>query len=589
MLRLLRFLVPHRKLVSSLILLNLVLSAVLTVAPLVIKAVVDEVIGLQRQQLLVPYLGLLLLVTTVRTITVYFYSYGQNKLGQLVMTDVRTALYKKLLALPYSFYDKEQTGRLMSRVSSDVESTRIFLSQILVESMSHTLTISFASIALLFQNRSLFAMAVLPIIASGYAMYRLQLKLTRPWLLQHEQMAAMSSVLQDSLSGIKVVKAFAHEPYTQKTFETAHMTVRKGNLVIQDTWILRWFVIGSVPRFMQLGLFLLGGYSVMAGEISLGTLVAVVSLSLLLLGAMNSLGSQLNGFSQTATAATRIFELLDEPEVLSPSNFLTVGATSTRASYRPPHWSCSGDIEYQQIHFSYPSSKAKALTGINVKVPAGSSLAVVGATGSGKTTLLQLLGRFYDPSEGKILIDGHDVRTLDQRQLRKQIGIVSQDILLFSATIAENISFGQPDASQHDIEHAATIAQAHEFIVQMAAGYQTRIGERGVGISGGQRQRLAIARAILLNPKILVLDDSMSAVDSETEVLLQTAIKHAMVGRTTLMVAHRLSTSQTADNIIVLRQGKIIEEGTHAVLATNSGYYQHVLSMQQMDTDHFAE
>lgn len=584
MVRLLRFLIPHREFVASLIFLNVLLSAVLTVAPLVIKTIVDEVIGRQRQQLLVPYLGLLLLVTTVRTITVYFYSYRQNKLGQLVMTDVRTALYKKLLALPYSFYDKEQTGRLMSRVSSDVESTRIFLSQILVESMSHTLTISFASIALLFQDQFLFAIAVLPILASGFAMYRLHLKLTRPWLLQHEQMAAMSSVLQDSLSGIKVVKAFAHETQTQETFESAHITVRKGNLIIQDTWNLRWFVIGSVPRFMQLGLFLLGGYRVMAGEISLGTLVAVVSLSLLLLGAMNSLGSQLNGFSQTATAATRIFELLDEPAVLNTPGHITFANHKDASNPYSQHWKCAGNIEYQDVHFSYPASKTNALTGINLRITAGSSLAVVGATGSGKTTLLQLLGRFYDPYGGKVLVDGHDVRMLDPTQLRQQIGIVSQDTLLFSASIAENISFGRPGASQKDIEQAATIAQAHEFIDQMAEGYQTRIGERGVGLSGGQRQRIAIARAILLNPKILVLDDSMSAVDSETEVLLQTAINQAMVGRTTLLVAHRLSTSQKADNIIVLREGRIIEEGTHSRLAVNGGYYQHVLSLQQMNT-----
>ena len=583
MLRLLRFLIPHRKLVASLIFLNILLSAVLTVAPLVIKTIVDEVIGRQQQQLLVPYLGLLLMVTTVRTITVYFYSLRQNMLGQLVMTDVRTALYKKLLALPYSFYDKEQTGRLMSRVSSDVESTRIFLSQILAESMSHTLTISFASIALSSQDRLLFAIAVFPILASGFAMYLLHRKLTRPWLLQHEQSAAMSSVLQDSLSGIKVVKAFAHESQTQETFESTHMTLRRGNLLIQDTWNLRWSVIGSVPRFMQLGLFLFGGYRVMAGDISLGTLVAVISLSLLLLGAMNSLGSQLNGFSQTATAATRIFELLDEPTVRNPPSPITETFDSNTTKSWSEHWSCTGDIEYQHIDFSYASAKHSALTGINVKIPAGSSLAVVGATGSGKTTLLQLLGRFYDPTGGQILVDGHDVRTLDPTQLRQQIGIVSQDTLLFSATVAENIAFGQPDASQQDIEHAARIAQAHDFIVGMAAGYQTRLGERGVGLSGGQRQRIAIARAILLNPKILLLDDSMSAVDSETEVMLQTAIKQAMIGRTTLLVAHRLSTSQTADKIIVMREGRIVEEGSHATLATSGGYYQRVLSMQQMD------
>ena len=582
MLRLLRFLIPHRTFVASLVFLNILLSAVLTVAPLVIKRIVDEIIGLQQQHLLIPYLGLLLLVTTVRTITVYFYSYRQNKLGQLVMTDVRTALYKKLLALPYSFYDKEQTGRLMSRISSDVESTRIFLSQILVESMSHTLTITFASIALLFQDQLLFVIAILPIIASGLAMYQLHRKLTRPWLLQHEQMASMSSVLQDSLAGIKVVKAFAHELHTQNKFQTEHLVLRKGNLLIHDTWNIRWFVIGSVPRFMQLGLFLAGGYRVMAGDISLGTLVAVVSLSLLLLGAMNSLGSQLNGFSQTATAATRIFELLDEPAILNVPSSIQFAPISGTSNSNKSHWTCTGEIEYRGIHFAYPNSQTNALTNINLNIPAGSSLAVVGATGSGKTTLIQLIGRFYDPSAGELLVDGHDVRALDRTQLRLQIGIVSQDTLLFSATVAENIAFGRPDVTKEEIELAANIAQAHDFIIQMAAGYQTLIGERGVGLSGGQRQRIAIARALLLDPRILILDDSMSAVDSETEVLLQTAIQQSMKGRTTILVAHRLSTAKTADNIIVLRAGRIVEQGDHQQLANNNGYYQNVLSMQQM-------
>ena len=582
MLRLLRFLIPHQTFVGSLVFLNILLSAVLTVAPLVIKRIVDEIIGLQQQQLLIPYLGLLLLVTTVRTITVYFYSYRQNKLGQLVMTDVRTALYKKLLALPYSFYDKEQTGRLMSRISSDVESTRIFLSQILVESMSHTLTITFASIALLFQDPLLFAIAILPIIASGFAMYELHRKLTRPWLLHHEQLAEMSSVLQDSLSGIKVVKAFAHESQTQIKFETAHLTARNGNLLIQDTWNLRWFVIGSVPRFMQLGLFLVGGYRVMAGEISLGTLVAIVSLSLLLLGAMNSLGSQLNGFSQTATAATRIFELLDEPAVLNAPASIKFAPSSATSFSNNLHWTCDGKIEYRAINFAYPSSITNAITDVNLNIPAGSSLAVVGATGSGKTTLIHMIGRFYDPSSGMLLVDGNDVRTLDLTQLRRGIGIVSQDTLLFSATVAENIAFGRPDVTQGEIERAAEIAQAHDFIIQMAAGYQTLIGERGVGLSGGQRQRIAIARALLLDPRILILDDSMSAVDSETEVLLQTAIQQSMKGRTTILVAHRLSTAKTADNIIVLRAGRIVEQGDHQQLANNNGYYQNVLSMQKM-------
>jgi ABC-type multidrug transport system fused ATPase/permease subunit len=248
---------------------------------------------------------------------------------------------------------------------------------------------------------------------------------------------------------------------------------------------------------------------------------------------------------------------------------------------RPEEW--RGEIEYKNVSFAYPTSKAKTLVDINLRIPAGSSLAVVGATGSGKSTLIHLIGRFYDPTSGHVQIDGRDVRSLNLTELRRQIGMVAQDTLLFSATIAENIAFGRPDASQAEIERVAKLAQAHDFIMQMPEEYRTKIGERGVGLSGGQRQRIAIARAMLLDPKILILDDSMSAVDAETEKLLQAAIATVMQGRTTILIAHRLSTAQHANRIVVLRDGQIAEAGTHAELAAAGGYYRHVLDMQQMN------
>ena len=580
MIRLFRFLKPHKKLLTALIFVNILLSAMLTVAPLVIKEIVDEVIGRGQMQLLLPYLGLLLAVMAVRAVTTYFYTYGQNKLGQLVMTDVRTALYRKLLALPYSFYDREQTGRLMSRVSSDVESTRIFLSQIMTESMSHVLTIILASIALFQQNLLLAVIAVVPVLGSGVGMFLAHRRLRQPWSEQHERMARMSGTLQDSLTGIKVVKAFAQEAQEEAKFDGVQTAVRDGSLEISDTWIKRWVFIGSVPRFMQLALILIGGYQVMDGLISLGTLVAVLSLSLLLLGAVNALGTQLNSFSQTATASVRIFELLDQPlTIQSPQSKATEPARAHEWSGAPAQ---AGAIEFQAVSFAYPTANAKTLSDINLHIPAGSSLAVVGATGSGKSTLIHLIGRFYDPTSGHVLVDGHDVRALNLTELRGQIGMVAQDTLLFSATIAENIAFGRPGASQDEIEHVARLAQAHDFIGQMPEGYQTRIGERGVGLSGGQRQRIAIARAMLLDPKILILDDSLSAVDSQTERLLQAAIATVMQGRTTILIAHRLATVQHADRIIVLREGRIIEQGSHSELAAASGYYRRVLEMQRM-------
>ncbi len=576
MLRLFGFLKPHKGLLIALIIVNVLLSGMLTIAPLVTKAIVDDVIDGHQLDLLLPYLGFLLAVTAVRAATTYFYSYGQNKMGQLVMSDVRGALYRKLLALPYNFYDREQTGRLMSRVSSDVESTRIFLSQILIESMSHMLTIILSFIAFLQQDVQLALFAIIPVLMSGMGMFWAHRAMRQPWTKQHDLLAKLSATLQDSLSGIKVVKAFAQEAQEMGKFLGVDKDVRAGFLTIGDMWIKRWIIIGSLPRFMQLGLILFGGYRVMDGEISIGTLVAILSLSMFLLGAVNGLGTQFNAFSQTATAAVRIFELLDEPvTIASPPQSKTASETID--------W--KGEIEYRGVNFIYPTSKAKTLTDINLSIPSGSSLAVVGATGSGKSTLIHLIGRFYDPSSGQVLVDGRDVRTLNLTELRRQIGMVAQDALLFSATIAENIAFGRPEASQEQIERAAKLAQAHDFIINMPEGYKTKIGERGTGLSGGQRQRVAIARAILLDPKILILDDSMSAVDAETEKLLQSAIRSVMQGRTTILIAHRMSTVQQADRIIVLRDGEIVEQGSHDELATGSGYYQTVLEMQRMSAD----
>ena len=564
----------HRRLVIWLVLANVLVSGLLTVAPLVTKAIVDDVIGKQQFALLLPYLGLLLGVAIVRAVATYFYSYGQNLLGQHVMSDVRYALYRKLLALQFSFYDSNQTGRLMSRVSSDVESTRLFLSQVLVEAINQTTTIILATVILLGQDWRLAALVIVPLIGSGLGLFLTHRKLREPWGKQHERLARMSGTLQDSLSGIKVVKAFAQEDQEQRKFMDAVQAVMQGNQKIQDIWNIRWSVIGSVGRFLQLLLLGVGGYLVMIDSMTLGTLVAAVSLSMLLLGAVNALGTQLNAFSQTATASVRIFELLDEPVTIrSPAVW-----PGPQAEVKPVR----GDVDFKDVSFGYPRTNAKSLKHINLHIPAGTSLAIVGATGAGKTTLINLIGRFYEATNGHVLVDGRDVRDYPLEELRHQIGYVSQDVLLFSATLAENIAFGRPDATQEQIERAAKLAQAHEFISKLPKGYATKTGERGIGLSGGQRQRIAIARAFLLDPRILILDDSMSAVDAETEKLLQTAVREVMRGRTSIIIAHRMSTVETAEQIVVLKDGELVEQGTHSQLLHSAGYYQHVLELQRM-------
>jgi ATP-binding cassette, subfamily B, multidrug efflux pump len=583
--RLLGFLQPHKKLVIWLVIANIFLSAMLTVAPLVTKAIVDQVIGQKQFNLLLPFLGLLMGVAIARATATFFYSYGQNLLGQYVMTDVRYALYRKLLALQFSFYDQNQTGRLMSRVSSDVESTRLFLSQVLVESVNHLTTIVLSMIVLLGQDWRLAALIVLPLIGSGVGLFLTHRHLREPWAKQHDRFAKLSAVLQDCLSGIKVVKAFAQEAQEQHKFVDAAQAVRHGNQGIQDAWNIRWSVIGSIGRFMQLLLIAVGGYLVMNGGMTLGTLVAAISLSMLLLGAVNALGTQLNSFSQTATASVRIFELLDEPiTIKSPQVQERSYAVETR-----DRASLLGEVEFRDVSFGYPRTNDKSLKHINLRVPAGTSLAIVGSTGAGKTTLINLMGRFYEANSGHVLVDGKDVRDYPLDELRHQIGYVAQDSLLFSASIAENIAFGRPDATQDEIEQAAKLAQAHDFINKLPEGYKTKIGERGIGLSGGQRQRVAIARAFLLNPRILILDDSMSAVDAHTEKLLQAAVREVMRGRTSIVIAHRMSTVEHADRIIVLRDGAVAEEGTHDQLLHANGYYKHVLDLQRMSGEQSLE
>ncbi len=542
----------------------------MTVAPMVTKAIVDDVITARQIALLPGYIALLFGVALIRAIAQYFYGRDRELLGQVVITDIRTALYKKLLALQYSFYDNEQTGRLMSRITSDVESTRVFLAFILIDAALQVTVIFVMLFALITLDAAMAVIAVVPTLLSGITLYVLYQRWRSINRNIQEQNAVASGVLQDSLSGIKVVKSFAQEEQEQGKYEKAVKELRRLNILANFRWYTRYPFINTVPRLMQLTLIAIGGYQVISGGISIGTLVASISYTGLMLGAANALGTQLTALGQTSTAAVRIFEMLDEPvRIKSSEHAIRLNEVK-------------GEVLYQNVGFKYMTAKAHTLKDINLHIPAGTSLAVVGATGAGKTTLVHLLGRFYDPTSGSVMVDGHDVRTVDLDDLRRQIGIVAQDGLLFSASIGDNIALGRPDATQEEIERAANLAQAHAFIIALPDGYKTMIGERGIGLSGGQRQRVAIARAILLNPKILILDDSMSAVDAETERLLQDAIGSVMQGRTTILIAHRMSTVQKADRIIVLREGEIVEQGTHEELLRSGGYYQHVLELQRM-------
>lgn len=566
--RLLSFLRPHRHLFLSLLVLNCILAGISVIPPLLTKGLVDRVLIGKAFGLVPRFIAAILGVALARAIGLFFYQYGKEILGQRILTTVRTAMYRQFLVLPYSFYDTAQTGQLMSRITHDVDAARLFLSNSLIEVLNLGVTIVWVYISLTMQNATLALVCLLPLTAIGVAMNLMQRRLSPVWTEVHQHNAELSSLLQENLAGYRVVKAFAREEDEEERFRRVNEENRGINMKIARMWTSMQSAMGFTNRGIQLGVLGIGGYLAITGRMTPGTLVASLSLVRMLIGPIVQLSNQANVFSQSLAGGLRVFEILDEPRPIR----------SAKSPVLLPE--VKGEVAIEDVTFAYKGTEKHALHGVSLYIPAGTSLGLVGETGSGKSTLINLLGRFYDPDRGRVLLDGVDLRLLDLEMLRHNLGFVSQEPLLFSATIKENIAFGNPDAPMEAIAEAAKLAQAHEFIQEMPYGYETKLGERGTGLSGGQKQRLAIARAFLTNPRLLVLDDCTSAVDAETEVRLKEAIDLIMRGRTTIIVANRISTVRNADYIAVLREGRVVEAGTHASLLAARGFYWRSYQLQ---------
>jgi ATP-binding cassette subfamily B protein len=487
---------------------------------------------------------------------------GRVSLG--VELDLRNLLYAHLQALELGFFARQQTGQLMSRVTVDLQAVRFFLGYGLVFITQSALTILLAAVAMLLLQPGLALLALIPVpfvivIAGRYG------RRSRPALQEVQQrIAELTADVEENVSGVRVVKAFAAEERQIERFGRSVTRVFDQSMF---TTRLRAFynpLIGFLPNLGLAVILLAGGRQVIAGSLSLGDFTAFYAYLLMLIAPMRQLGTVL-GLAQRATASgARMFELLDrEPQITTPA-----GA--------PPLPAGRGRVELRGVRFAYEGASAPALRDIDLTVEAGTTVALVGATGSGKSTLVQLLGRLYDVTEGAVLIDGADVREVDLASLRGAIAVVDDDPFLFSASVAENIAYGRPDASQEEIEQAAERAQAAGFIAELPNGYETRVGERGLTLSGGQRQRLAIARALLADPRILVLDDATSSVDASTEQAIKAALREVMAGRTTFVIAHRLSTIALADDIVVLEGGAIVARGTHGQLLERSELYAEI-------------
>ena len=491
--------------------------------------------------------------------------------GQVVVK-LRSMVYDKLQRLSFRFFDQNSTGSVINRVTGDVQLVRQFIDGVVLQ-----LVVVFASLLFyLAYMLSIHVLLTLACLATTPLLWVASVwfsRLVRPaYDHNRELFDRMVLSLAESVQGVHVVKGFAREEDAIRRFGKANSDFRH-----QQDWIFRTvsYYSPTVGFLTQLNLVILlgyGGYLAMHHELAIGTgLVVFAGLLQQFANQITSFADIANSIQQSLTGARRVFEILDAPlEISSPPNAI-------------PLPKAQGHLRFEDVSFRYQDGPV-VLDSVILDVPAGQCVALVGATGAGKTTLLSLIPRFYDPIQGRLLLDGHDLRQLDLRDLRKNIGIVFQESFLFSTTVAENIAFGYPEATREQIEKAAEIAAAADFIRDLPQGYDTVLGEAGVDLSGGQRQRLAIARAILLEPSILLLDDPTAAIDPQTEHEIMEAMQHAMEGRTTFVIAHRLSTLRRADTVIVLERGRIVQRGTHAELMKESGHYREAAHLQTSHT-----
>jgi ATP-binding cassette subfamily B protein len=486
---------------------------------------------------------------------------GRQALG--VEYDLRDELYGHFLRLSFGFYDRSQTGQLMSRATIDLQSVRFFLGYGLIFFAQHVVTIVVVTAVLFVYSwqLALVALAITPVIV--LVAYRYS-KVSHPVLRDVQQkLADVATVAEESIAGVHVVKSFSQEERREADFATAADAVFERTLAANRQRAIYVPLLTFLPLVAQAAVLLVAGRMVVSGSLSIGDFFAFNLLLAMLVMPLRMLGMWI-GQAQRATAAgERIFELLDEPEEI---------ADSPEARPLPPG---PGAVVFEGVGFGYDPARP-VLEDVDLEIEAGRTVALIGRTGSGKTTLAALVPRFYEVTGGRVLVDGNDVRDLERRSLRREIGVISQDPFLFSASIRDNIAFGMPDAPQEAVEAAARAAQAHEFVLELPHGYDTVVGERGITLSGGQRQRIAIARALLIDPRILVLDDATASVDATTEARIRAGLREVMRGRTTIIIAHRLSTIALADEIVVLDEGRIAARGTQAELLDESPLFREI-------------
>jgi ATP-binding cassette subfamily B multidrug efflux pump len=577
LLRLRAFVRPYWKQISLALLTILLATAANLAIPSILQQVID--VGLARHDLvfIARAAAVILVLGLLQAGLTYLQGYLSEWIASHIGYDLRNRLYDHIQHLSFSFHDHAQTGQLISRCIEDVRSIERFTGYGVVQLIQLSLLLTGIVVLLFLKQPQLAAIALLPMLPLIWITTNFGRRIGDLFLKVDNTLGDLSARLQENVSGVQVVRAFAREPDEIQRFDRANRSLYRARVTVLSEWskiMPTAFLLVTVSTLLILWF---GGDMVLQGRITIGEVVAFNGYLLLLAAPATQLTWLVNTAGEAIAGVQRTYEVLDtSPQIQSPAHARRLEKLA-------------GRVEFRNVCFRYEDDSLPALEDINLDVQPNQVVALIGPTGSGKTSLVNLIPRFYDVTQGAVCLDDFEVRRLDLVSLRRQIGIVLQTSLLFSDTIRANIAYGRPRASLDEIIAAARAAQAHQFIQELPDGYDTVVGERGITLSGGQRQRVAIARALLLDPRILILDDSTSSVDTQTERLIQQALDRLMQGRTTFVIAHRLSTVRRADLILVMQAGRIVERGTHSQLLESGQLYRQIYDLQLRDQENFRQ
>lgn len=564
---------PYKRYFIWSIVFMFLITGITVVYPIILQVTIDEVV-LGGKSEWIPYLAFGFIgIMIIKGLGTYVHQYTGDLFGITSVYKLRNALYEKLQYLPFRYYDNAKTGDLMSRLTSDVEGFRFFLSFGFSELLRLMILVLSTFAVMFYYSPALTVVTLITLPFLVVVVFKFERSVHPAFRAIRKSFGKLNTNVQENISGINTVKSLSREEYVIDKFNTSNGDYKDKYLFTSALWAKYFPLMEYLGNLSVVFLLSFGGYLVIEGSLRPGELVAFYSLVGYIMWPIMNLGFVINLFSQSKASGERLLEILEaENEITDIDESIVTEKLK-------------GDVLFQDVTLRYGEDDKDALYNISFHAHPGKVVGLIGSTGSGKTSLTQLMTRFYEPVRGEVLIDGLNVNEYSLQSIRSNIGFVLQESFLFSSSIKANISYGRPEATMDEIIDAAKRAQAHEFIMELPDGYDTMLGERGMGLSGGQKQRIAIARSICVDPSILILDDATSAVDMETEFKIQKALKEVMKGRTTFIIAHRISSLKHADEILVLENGKIAERGTHEDLLKNEGPYQRIYDIQYQDKE----